>query len=81
MLKVGCPRIKKISRVQSGTRILWPKNYQADTLVEGDFECDTRIDQLLDKINKDFDEDKDFTSEKQVENDIQFRFRKFIRND
>ena len=49
------------------------------TLVEGDFECDTRIDQLLDKIENDFDEDKDFTSEKQVENDIQFRFRKFIR--
>ena len=49
------------------------------TDVEGDFECDTRIDELLDKIKKDFDEDNDFTSEKQVENDIQFRFRKFIR--
>ena len=49
------------------------------TDVEGDFECDTKIDQLLNQIEKDFDEDHEFAPEKQVENDIQFRFRKFIR--
>ena len=52
------------------------------TRVEGDFECDTTMQNLFETLENHYEEDleeKNFSREKQSYNGIDFRFQKFIK--